>query len=804
MKKLFTVLLCLIAIVCATGLVACGGGNGTPSGHVHTVGRETIEDETPATCTEEGGYYKVFYCSVCGEEMGRDYERIMPLTHDWGEWEETTPVTCTENGEKTRYCRRDGSHYETQTVYSKGHTADEPVKEDYVAAGCESDGYYYEVVCCVVCGEEMSRDYVYLPAKNHAYGDEKVIIAPTCVTFGESEFTCSACGKKKTESTSFLGHNYIDGVCTRCKKADVPATEGITYEKKLYNKGYSVTGYSGSATEVIIADIYDGLPVTNIEYNSFSYNENITSIVIPDSVTTVADSFYGCTSLSTVYLGSGVNSIVSMSFRNCPALEKLYYSGTPSDWAKIGSIENITRFNTQLEYYFSGEKLTEMTIVGAEIIQDYAFYGMSIENVVIGNGVKEIGEYAFSYCQNLTSVTFGDSVEKINSRAFEEDGALETVRIGANKKEFSVFSFNNCSALSEIIYTGSIKEWASEVFGGGNLLSEGGTLHIGGDVLPDALVIEDITEINDGAFCNTAIKSLVLGNTVEKIGDSAFSGCSLLSAISFGSGLKEIGKRAFEDCETLTELRLPKSLLKIGEYAINNCNGINKLYYAGSVSDWASKIDGVNYLTAWNYGGELYVNNNLVTEVVLSGISEIKAGAFSGMKKITAVTLPEGLKTIGTGAFAKTNISDITLPEGLEKIGASAFYHCDSLGEIVIPDSVTDIENDAFESCEGLSKVRLGKGIDHLSSAVFYACTSLKEVVIPNTVQWIGANAFVSCNSISAVYFEGTAEEWQTLEEEIYSGNDYVKNATRYYYSETEPTESGNFWHYVANKPIKW
>ena len=98
--------------------------------------------------------------------------------------------------------------------------------------------------------------------------------------------------------------------------------------------------------------------------------------------------------------------------------------------------------------------------------------------------------------------------------------------------------------------------------------------------------------------------------------------------------------------------------------------------------------------------------------------------------------------------------------------------------------------------------VVLSDGITTIGKEGFYCCVQMKEIVLPKTITAIEENAFSSCNSLENVYFEGTLEEWNSIN--IARGNSCLLDSTIYIYSESNPTESGNYWHYVNGEIVIW
>ncbi len=533
------------------------------------------------------------------------------------------------------------------------------------------------------------------------------------------------------DSVTSIGGNAFSG-CT--------GLESVTISKSVT----SIGAFSGCSSLKSIT-IPDG--VTSIGSFAFSDCAGLESITIPDSVTSIGRfAFSGCSSLKGITIPDGVTSIDNYTFRNCNSLESITI---PDSVTSIGycafsschSLESITIPDSVTEigsdaFEYCSLKEVHISDIAAwcemGFLNKYAsplsragnlyLNDKLVTDLVIPDGVTSIHSYAFSGCSSIKSVTIPDSVTRISNSAFSDCSSLENITIPDSITSIGEYAFDNCSNLKEV-HISDMVAWCKIYFAryDANPLSYNGKLY-----LNDKLVTD-----------------LVIPDGVTRIGISAFSGCSSIKSVTIPDSVTSIGKNAFYDC-SLESITIPDSVTSIDEDAFYKCGSLKEVH----ISDLAAwcKIDFADYdANPLHYAGNLYLNDKLVTDLVIpDGVTEIK-NVFSGCSSIESITIPDSVTSIGEGAFSGCkNLKNVTIPDSVTSIGGSAFYGCSGLESITIPGSVTSIGGKAFYECGSLENVTISYGVTSIGEYAFYGCKSLESITIPNSVTSIGNSAFRS------------------------------------------------------------
>lgn len=245
-------------------------------------------------------------------------------------------------------------------------------------------------------------------------------------------------------------------------------------------------------------------------------------------------------------------------------------------------------------------------------IGDWAFSGCrDLISVTIPNSVITIGEYAFRYCNSMTSVSLGNNVTTIGGCAFQTCSALTSITIPNSVTRIKAYAFYDCSGLTTLTLPNSVMNIEDYAFHGCRNLTS--------ITLPS-----NMTSINRDVFSGcSSLKSIVIPNNVTSIGYSAFSGCNGLKSVVLGKNVIEIGELAFNRCKSLNSVSLPQSVEKI----------------------WSS--------------------------------------AFYGCSNLSSIVIPDGVKTIHKETFRGcSNLKQIIIGSGVERIYDNSFAECSEIADV--------------------------------------------------------------------------------------------------------------------------
>ena len=533
--------------------------------------------------------------------------------------------------------------------------------------------------------------------------------------------------------------------------------------------------------KVTIPSTLGGYPVTRIGELAFVGCEEITGVIIPNSVTTIwSEAFSGCTALTSITIPDTMISIGAGAFYGTG------YYNNEDNWE-----DNVLYIGKHLVDTHYEEISGNCAIKdGILTIAAQAFISRpNLTGITIPDSVKKIGDFAFSECANLESIILPDSVIDMGWNAFMEtgyyynddnweDGVLyigkhliatdsEAVSGDYAIKEgtltIATDAFAYCEELTEITIPNSVKMIGFSPFSNCNELesitvdSGNSVYHSAGNCLIDT---ESKTIV---AGCKNSV--IPTDNSVTSIGDSAFYCCEGLTSITIPDNITSIGSAAFY-WTGLTSITIPDSVTSIGGFAFSYCESLENITLSNSVT----RIDECTFDLC----------TNLTSITIPDSVTSIGGWAFSGCESLSRITIPDSVTSIGDWAFSYCkSLSRITIPDSVTSIGDWAFHGCESLENITLSNSVTRIDEYTFSDCINLTSITIPDGVTSIGEGAFSYCKSLSRITIPDSVTSIDAWAFEDCTGLTDVWYTGSEEDREEID--FSYENDYLEDATWHY-----------------------
>ena len=269
--------------------------------------------------------------------------------------------------------------------------------------------------------------------------------------------------------------------------------------------------------------------------------------------------------------------------------------------------------------------------------------------MVIPNNLERIGDYAFSGCKNISSVTIPNSVGIIGRNAFD-----------------------GCSGLSSV-HISDLAKWCNIEFQNdkSNPLGYAHHLIINGEELNNVVIPSSVTSISNYTFCGaSSLTSVNISSSVSCIGGFAFDGCRSLNTINIPNSVTSIGSSAFQYCTSLTSLVIPNSVTTIGSYALYGCSNLASV----TISNNVTVIEKYTF----------YECTNLAEIIIPNKVKKIEDKAFYYCSKLTSLTIPEEVTWIGNYAFLGcSSLMSIKLGKNVGSIGSRSFSQCSNLMEVI-------------------------------------------------------------------------------------------------------------------------
>jgi len=278
---------------------------------------------------------------------------------------------------------------------------------------------------------------------------------------------------------------------------------------------------------------------------------------------------------------------------------------------------------------------------------------------------------------------------------------------------------------------------------------------------------EKLETIEESAFKNcTKLKEIDLSNCInlEEIGDKAFYGCTSLESITFPDSLESIGWAAFAECTSLESITFPDSLESIGRVAFSGCTSLESITFPDSLE---------------SIGGNTFCDCTSLKKIDLSNcinLEEIGEKAFYGCTSLETVIFPSSLKTIRKSAFECTGLIEIVIPDTVENVEYRAFRNIETLEKATIGRSVKE-GNWIFQDTPNLkeltfrSEVAIFTGAAHLTKVTFAdtvkelgvgtvaKCEELEEIIIPDSITKIDDEAFEECTKLKEIVFPSALQK---------------------------------------------
>ncbi|MCQ2455427.1 MAG: leucine-rich repeat protein [Clostridia bacterium] len=654
---------------------------------------------------------------------------------------------------------------------------------------------------------------------NHQHHYTLNMTKPTCTEKGNSAFACDGCDDKfEYEDIPALGHNYIEETvpptyetegytirtCSRCdlnEKTDIVpqlvSSNGTCGENMTYSldTGTGILSIRGTGTMTNYS--------TSNQAPWYNSKDLIKKIIIENGVTSIgAYAFYDFPNLETVEVSASVKSFGTNCFyyynssgKKSP-LNRTCFSGTLNDWATIDFSGSANPTMHSQNLFIGGQEITELVFAeGLTEIKSNTFNNLkNIVKVIIPDTVETIQRNAFYNCIALTELTMPCSAEICSDDySFYNCSNIEKLTLTKGTGTMQNYAYNKTpwydsrSNFSALVLSDGITNISDMAFFGcsnleyitfpinsytvGSRAFEG-TKWIKNQASADGLYIVDGILLD----APTASGDVIIPNGVTEIADYALYGYGNITSVIIPDSVVKIGDYAFG--QSIKKLTIPCSFNNYTEKAFEKCTGLTELVMTKGTGTMPS-FSATHLYTPWYYSA-----NTLKNIILEDGITNIGRSVFSGLTKLTDISIPNTVISIENSAFSgDSSLEKLLLPNSVLNINTGAFNNCTALKELTMPCSAVIAEyTTTFGNCTKIEKITLTKGtgtmpsfggnykctpwyisrvnlkelniedgIVNIGSNMFFGNTSISTLSLPNSITQIGSSAFYGCTNLKNI-----------------------------------------------------
>ena len=566
-----------------------------------------------------------------------------------------------------------------------------------------------------------------------------------------------------------IGSNVFSG-CTNLESIAIP--DSVTsIGTNLFENCTSLKDITLSSNLYSIADY------------SFKGCSSLVYIVIPEYVNFIYTSaFEGCSKLKTIIIGVNLMTVYGKAFKGCSSLSEIYYAGTEEQWNMISVIETgNSTFSSATVYYneveeddgttehkhsYTVEKVSATCTDDGSITATCSCGDTTVEVIpALGHAEKKLPE------KLPTTTTEGCTPGVSCSRCGEVLVAQQIIPVlDENVTDTGIegnlyWTFDAFAGVLELYGGGPMKDYEKTTDTPWNSFAS---------EVKTVIIHEGIQTVGSRSFTTcSSLRSLQIPGTVTRIGYHAFSGCSNLKNVRIAYGVEVIEQEAFGKCTQLESITIPASIKSIERYAFWQCTNLSNISLPdtpilfGQSVFYATPYDDPSMME----NGALYIGKHLIEVddeikeadyVIKDGTLSIGAFALHSCDRIRTITVPDSVGAIGDSAFYQNDgLRSVTIGKGVKVIGEYAFVDCPLLENITV-----DAENQYYMTDE--YNVLYDK-----AQTTLIKISSRKQqesIVIPGTVTKFCDYAFIGdyyddeFYYIKDIYFQGTIEQWKTIE----------------------------------------